>query len=138
MMAAGTTWRERERARTLTLFRAAWDGAPAGGRQALLAAAARDRVGHHWTSGRGACVLALLVQPALRPRESPKAAAYRFFGCEVTDNLPATWDADGVTLAELLESVGAALPAQPNRGGAAGAWRALAGGVQRLATRPSI
>ena len=100
-------WRAHERARAATLFRTAWGLAPAEGREALLQAASRRRVGHRWTTGRGACVLALLAGPALRPTEMPRAGAYRLFGCEVVDDLPVTWDGRGVTLEELLAAVGA-------------------------------
>ncbi len=55
-------------------------------------------------------MLALLVTPALKPGESVKAGAYRLFGWEVTEDFPATWDAGGVTLAELLAAVGVHLP----------------------------
>ena len=106
------TWQARERARTLALFRSAWVMAPPAGRGALVDAAAGGRVGHRWKTGRGACVLALLVRPALRPGESPRAGAYRLFGCDVVDDLPVTWDGGGVTLSELLGAVGVALPAR--------------------------
>ena len=109
------TWRARERARTLALFRTAWGLAPPAGRTALAEAAARGGVGHRWTTGRGACVLALLAGPALRPAEAPRAGAYRLFGCEVVDDLPVTWDGGGVTLAELLGAVGIALPTRAGR-----------------------
>jgi hypothetical protein len=60
-------------------------------------------------------VLALLVGPALRPAESPRAGAYRLFGCEVVDDLPATWDGGGITLVELLGAVGVTLPKRQRR-----------------------
>jgi hypothetical protein len=82
------------------------------GRSALVDAATDGRVGHRWTTGRGACVLALLVGPSLRTRESARAGAYRLFGCEVVDDLPVTWDGGGVTLAELLGAVGVTLPSR--------------------------
>lgn len=104
------TWQERQRARTIALFRSAWAMAPPAGRSALVDAAEAGRVGHRWRTGRGACVLALLVRPALRSGEAPRAGAYRLLGCEVTDDLPATWDGGGVTLTELLGAVGIALP----------------------------
>lgn len=107
---AASDWREEARARAVAQFRRAWDGAPAEGRETLLRAAERGRVEHRWETGRHACVLALLVTPVLRPHESPKAAAYRLFGCEVTDDFPVTWDAGGVTLAELLSAVGVRQP----------------------------
>jgi hypothetical protein len=110
MVAQALTWQTRQRMRTVDLFRSAWAMAPPAGRTALVDAAARGRVGHRWTTGRRACVLALLVGPALRPRESPRAGAYRLFGCEVVDDLPVTWDGGGVTLAELLGAVGITLP----------------------------
>jgi hypothetical protein len=81
----------------------------------LLDAAARDGIGHRWDRGARACVLALLVRPALRPAETPKAAAYRLFGCEVTEDFPVTWDAEGISIAELLESVGARVPSPRRR-----------------------
>ena len=116
MHVQASDWREWQRARTIALFRVAWEQSPASGRAALVEAAARDRVGHRWSSGRGACVLALLARPVLRSGESAKAAAYRLFGCEVTDDLPVTWDAGGITLAELLDAVGAPLPKRGPRG----------------------
>ena len=116
MTSATTDWRQQARAQTIAHFRQAWAMAPEAGRAALLEAASRDRVGHRWETGRRACVLALLVGPALRPAEPVKTGAYRLFGCEVTDDLPVTWDAGGITLAELLESVGAKVPAQQKRG----------------------
>jgi hypothetical protein len=106
MSESGSTWRDVARARATAQFRLAWERAPAAGRAALVAAAERDAVGHRWEAGRRACVLSLLVQPALRPHETAKAGAYRLFGCEVTDDFPVTWDAGGVTLAELLAAVG--------------------------------
>jgi hypothetical protein len=115
------TWRGRERARTLALFRTAWELAPPRGREAFVEAALEARVGHRWTTGRGACVLALLAGPALRPGEAARAGAYRLFGCEVVDDLPVTWDGGGVALAELLGAVGVRLPERRQRGG----WRLL-------------
>lgn len=106
MRIAGEDWREAARERAVSHFRLAWERAPEAGRAALIDAAERGRVDHRWETGRWACVLALLVSPALRVRETPKAAAYRLFGCEVTDDFPVTWDAGGVTLAHLLGSVG--------------------------------
>lgn len=111
-------WRDDTRARAVDAFRLAWERAPAAGRAALLEAAARGIVGHRWETGRHACVLALLVAPALKPGESVKAGAYRLFGWEVTEDFPATWDAGGVTLAELLAAVDVRLPER------AGGWRA--------------
>jgi len=115
------TWRGRERARTLTLFRTAWELAPPAGRTAFVEAAVAGRVGHRWTTRRGACVLALLAGPALRPGEPARAGAYRLFGCEVVDDLPVTWDGGGVALAELLGAVGVGIPERGRRGG----WRVL-------------
>ena len=111
MTGAAIDWRQRAREQAIAHFRQAWAMAPEAGRAALLEAAARDRVGHRWETGRRACGLALLVAPALRPGEAAKAGAYRLFGCEVTDDLPVTWDAAGVKAAELLAAVGVALPA---------------------------
>jgi hypothetical protein len=110
MDAATADWRTVARDRAIAQFRQAWERAPATGREALVEAALRDRIGHKWETGSRACVLALLARPALRPGELPKAGAYRLFGCEVTDDLPATWDGAGVTAAELLASVGVYLP----------------------------
>lgn len=107
------TWREVARARACEQFQLAWERAPAAGRAALVEAAARGRVGHRWETGSRACVLALLVRPALRPGESPKAGAYRLFGCEVTEDFPVTWDGHGVQLTDLLASVG--VPPIPER-----------------------
>ena len=87
-------------------FRKAWEMAPREGRQLLIERAERDAVGHHWERGHRACVLALLAQPALRPSEPVKAGAYRLFGCDITDEFPVTWDGQGVTLFDLLASVG--------------------------------
>ena len=115
MTGVAVDWRQVARERAVAQFRQAWDGAPPAGRAALVEAAARGRVDHRWESGRRACVLALLVGPALRPHETPKAAAYRLFGCEVTDDFPVTWDAGGVTLAELLAAVGVPAPAADRR-----------------------
>ncbi|MER3421771.1 MAG: hypothetical protein C4290_15135 [Chloroflexota bacterium] len=108
-------WRDVTRARAVEAFRLAWERAPVAGRAALLDAAARDAVGHRWETGRHACVLALLVAPALKPGEPVKAGAYRLFGWEVTEDFPATWDAGGVTLAELLAAVGVRLPERAGR-----------------------
>ena len=119
-------WQAAARNRAIEHFRLAWERAPAGGRAALIEAAERNSVGHRWETGRRACVLALLVRPALRPAEKPKMAAYRLFGCEVTDDFPVTWDAAGVTLADLLASVGVAL--RPHLG----RWAILG----RLRSRP--
>ncbi len=110
-------WRDATRARAIEAFRLAWERAPAAGRAALLDAAARDAVGHRWETGRHACVLALLVAPALKPGEPVKSGAYRLFGWEVTEDFPATWDAGGVTLAELLAAVGVRLPQRAGRTG---------------------
>ena len=123
-MGSGTLdWRQVARERATAHFQVAWQRAPAAGREALVTAAEHGRVGHRWETGARACVLALLVAPALRPRETAKAGAYRLFGCEVTDDLPATWDAGGVTLAEMLASVGVELsPTAPRW---ARAWRSL-------------
>ncbi|MGH2587157.1 MAG: hypothetical protein ACRDJE_19765 [Dehalococcoidia bacterium] len=116
MTTAVVGWQQRAREQAQEQFRLAWERAPASGREAFLEAVRRERVGHRWSTGAGACVLALLVRPALRPAESPKAVAYRMFGCEVTDDFPATWDAAGVTLTELLAAVGVRLPETPKRG----------------------
>ena len=116
IVSARGDWRQQTREQAIAHFRQAWAMAPEAGRAALLAAAARGRVGHQWESGRRACVLALLAGPALRSSEPVKAGAYRLFGCEVTDDLPVTWDGGGVTLAELLESVGAQVPARRKHG----------------------
>jgi hypothetical protein len=107
---AATDWRMVARNRAITQFQQAWGQAPPAGREALIEAALQDRIGHRWETGARACVLALLVRPALHPRELPKAGAYRMFGCEVTEDFPATWDAAGVTPAQLLASVGIHLP----------------------------
>jgi len=107
-----TVWLERARAQAIAEFQLAWERAPVAGRTALIAAAERGGVGHRWETGRHACVLALLVAPARKAKEQPKMAAYRIFGCEVTDDFPVTWDASGVTLMELLTSVGVRLPAR--------------------------
>ena len=103
-------WRSAARDRAIAQFRQAWEQAPPTGREALIDAAMRNRIGHKWETGARACVLALLVRPALRPGELAKAGAYRFFGSEVTEDFPATWDAAGVTPAQLLASVGIHLP----------------------------
>ena len=108
-------WRQQARDDAVALFRLAWEWAPAAGRAGLVDAAMAGRVGHRWETGARACVLALLVKPALRPREPAKAGAYRLFGCEVTDELPATWDGGGVTLADLLAAVGVHLPTPAKR-----------------------
>lgn len=110
MNAAVGDWRTVARDRAIAQFREAWERAPVSGREALVAAAQRDRIGHKWETGSRACVLALLARPALRPGELAKAGAYRLFGCEVADDFPATWDGAGVTAAELLASVGVYLP----------------------------
>lgn len=110
MTAMAAEWRARAREQALGQFRQAWDAAPAAGRQALLDAAAAGRVGHRWETGARACVLALLVRPLTRTGESPKTASYRFFGSEVTEDFPVTWDASGVTLDELLTAAGARAP----------------------------
>ena len=111
-----TPWQQLARERAIQQFRVAWERAPVAGRQALVEAADRDRVGHRWETGTHACVLALLVRPALREREPVKAGAYRMFGCEVTEDLPVTWDAHGISAAELLAGVGVDLPARGRRG----------------------
>jgi hypothetical protein len=116
------TWQDRARQQAIDEFRIAWERAPAEGRDLLVEAAARSSAGHRWETGSRACVLALLVKPARRPNEQPKAAAYRLFGCEVTDDFPATWDAHGVTLTELLASVGVHIDA-PKRSGVFGRLR---------------
>lgn len=103
-------WRQAARERAVEQFRLAWERAPAAGRAALVETAARGGVGHRWETGARACVLALLVGPALRPHETAQAGAYRLFGCEVTDDFPVTWDGHGVTLVELLAAVGVELP----------------------------
>ena len=108
-------WRQAARERAAEQFRLAWERAPAAGRTALVEAAEAGRVGHRWETGSRACVLALLVMPALRPRETAKAGSYRLFGCEVTDDLPVTWDAGGVKVAELLASVGVTLDERRTR-----------------------
>ena len=113
MIHAAADWRAVARERAIAQFRLAWERAPAAGRDALARAAARGRVGHRWEDGTRACVLSLLAAPALRLGETPKAGAYRLFGCEVTDDFPVTWDAGGVTLAELLGAVGVHGPAGP-------------------------
>jgi hypothetical protein len=105
-MEAAAGWREAARERAIEQFRLAWSRAPAAGRARLVERALRGDVGHRWETGSRACVLALLVGPALRPRETAKAGAYRLFGCEVTDDFPVTWDAHGVSPAELLAAVG--------------------------------
>lgn len=115
MIAAATDWRQTAREQAIARFRLAWERAPVAGRAALIERARHDRVGHRWETGARACVLALLVRPALRPGEAVKAGAYRLFGCEVTDDFPVTWDAGGVTLAELLASVGVTLPSDDRR-----------------------
>ena len=127
-------WRAHERARAVALFRTAWALAPAEGREALLHAAADRRVGHRWTTGRGACLLALLAGPALRPSEAPRAGAYRLFGCEVVDDLPVTWDGRGVTLEALLTAVGATNLLGPHRPLLWGRARAVV--QSRLTARP--
>ena len=109
MIGSAADWRQAARERAVEQFRLAWERGPVAGRAALVEAAEDGRVGHRWETGSRACVLALLVAPALRPRETAKAGAYRLFGCEVTDDLPVTWDAGGVTVAELLASVGIAV-----------------------------
>ncbi|MFN8556839.1 MAG: hypothetical protein U0531_05630 [Dehalococcoidia bacterium] len=116
-MIARPAWRDEARQRAVAQFRAAWTLAPVAGRAAVADAAARGTIGHRWEIGRHACVLALLVGPVLRPGESPKAGAYRLFGCEITEDFPVTWDNAGVTAADLLGSVNA--PASP------AAWRGL-------------
>jgi hypothetical protein len=141
MNGAATQWRQEARERAIAQFCLAWERAPEAGREALVEAASRGRVGHRWDRGARACVLALLVRPALRPVESPKAGAYRLFGCDVTDDLPVTWDAGGVTLAELLAGVGVIIGARGfrngrrERGSVAGcAVHALAGSAAGLAS----
>jgi hypothetical protein len=116
MSVTAIDWRQTTRERAIAEFRQAWERAPEAGRAALIEAARHGGPGHRWETGRRACVLALLVTPALRPHESPKMAAYRLFGCEVVDDFPVTWDAGGVSLAELLASVGVHVPDAP-RGG---------------------
>jgi hypothetical protein len=106
MLETAIGWRTIARNRAIAQFQHAWAQSPAAGREALIEAAQRDGIGHKWETGERACVLALLVRPALRPGELAKAGAYRMFGCEVTDEFPATWDAAGVTPAQLLASVG--------------------------------
>lgn len=123
MASITTSWQQVARERAVELFRVAWDRAPAAGRQALVEAADRGRIGHRWETGAHACVLALLVRPALREREAVKAGAYRMFGCEVTEDLPVTWDAHGISAAELLAAVGVDLPKR-GCGGVAGWLRA--------------
>ena len=123
MTATTIDWRRQARNDAVARFRLAWEQAPAAGREALVEAALRGTVGHRWETGARACVLALLVKPALRPHETAKAGAYRLFGCEVTDELPVTWDAGGVTLADLLASVGVRLPGRAPR--RAWCWRLL-------------
>ncbi len=110
MQDAAIDWRTVARNRAVTQFQQAWEQAPPAGREALIAAAHDNDIGHRWETGARACVLALLVRPALRPGELPKAGAYRLFGCDVTEDFPATWDAAGVTPAQLLASVGIYLP----------------------------
>jgi hypothetical protein len=126
MTSAAVGWQQLAREQAQEQFRLAWERAPAAGREAFLEAVRRERVGHRWSTGAGACVLALLVRPALRPAESPKAGAYRMFGCEVTEDLPVTWDAAGVTLTELLAAVGVHLPG-PSKGGLLGRLRPRVG-----------
>jgi len=121
-------WQRSARERAIEQFRNAWAGAPPAGREALVEAAARGRVGHKWETGRHACVLALLVRPALRPSETPKMAAYRWFGCEVTEDFPPTWDGLGVTLPELLASVGVTVPERRR-----GLSKIIAGGLRTAA-----
>jgi hypothetical protein len=105
-MEAVVGWRDAARERAIEQFRLAWSRAPAAGRAELVERARKGSVGHRWETGARACVLALLVTPALRPRETAKAGAYRLFGCEVTDDFPVTWDAHGVAPSELLAAVG--------------------------------
>lgn len=119
MAAHEANWQVTARQQAIDEFRIAWERAPAEGRELLIEAAKRSSAGHRWETGSRACVLALLVKPARRPSEKPKAAAYRLFGCEVTDDFPATWDAHGVTLTELLASVGVHIHA-PKRSGVLG------------------
>jgi hypothetical protein len=116
MESTATQWQQAARERAIKHFRVAWDRAPAAGRQALVEAAVRGRIGHRWETGAHACVLALLVRPALREREPVKAGAYRMFGCEVTEDLPVTWDAHGISAAQLLAAVGVDLPERGHRG----------------------
>lgn len=120
-----STWKIEARNRAVAQFRLAWQQAPPAGREALIRAAERGGVGHRWETGRRACVLALLVKPAVRPNEQPKTAAYRLFGCETTDDFPVTWDAAGVSLSELLESVGVRVERQRS-------WAALRRMLPRL------
>jgi hypothetical protein len=105
-MEAAMGWRDAARERAIEQFRLAWGRAPASGRAELVERARKGTVGHRWETGSRACVLALLVTPTLRPRETAKAGAYRLFGCEVTDDFPVTWDAHGVAPDELLAAVG--------------------------------
>lgn len=114
MQHAVSDWRAAAREGAITRFRQAWGLAPPAGREALIQAAERNRIGHRWETGRRACVLALLVRPALRPGERPKAGAYRLFGCDVVDDFPATWDGAGVTAPQLLAAVGVHLPPSPS------------------------
>src|SRR5262249_8200609 len=116
METAAIDWRGITRERAVALFQTAWERAPGAGRGAFVDGARREAVGHRWETGRHACVLALLVAPALRPGEKPKAGAYRMFGCDVTDDLPVTWDGLGVTLAELLAAVNVRPEPAPKRG----------------------
>lgn len=113
MLETAIGWRTMARNRAIAQFQHAWAQSPVAGRAALIEAAQRDGIGHRWETGERACVLALLVRPALRPGELAKAGAYRMFGCEVTDEFPATWDAAGVTPAQLLASVGIQSAATP-------------------------
>ena len=115
MAIQSAAWRAEARERALAHFRLAWERAPEAGRAALLDAVERGGPGHRWETGVRACVLALLVQPALRPGEGVKAGAYRLFGCEVTDEFPATWDARALPATALLAAVGAPIvtPARP-------------------------
>lgn len=115
MSATTSGWREITRRHAIDQFRQAWERAPAAGRDALIEAVAAGGAGHRWENGSRACVLALLVGPLLRPGESPRAGAYRMFGCQVTDDFPVTWDAHGVSAAELLASVGIAPPRRSRR-----------------------
>ncbi len=114
MIASASDWRMAARVRAVEHFRLAWERSPALGREALVRAAERGSVGHRWEGATRACVLSLLVSPALRAGESPKAGANRLFGCEVTDDFPVTWDAGGVTLTDLLGAVG--IHPRPARG----------------------
>ena len=116
MQTEAIDWRGLTRERAIELFQTAWERAPGAGREAFIEAARREAVGHRWETGARACVLALLVAPALRTGEKPRAGAYRMFGCEVTDELPVTWDGLGVTLTELLASVGVRPEPAPRRG----------------------